>query len=90
MLAVMKEEELPINARYGDDSPLEEATLDEIREVFRQVTVSFPWQQGDVMLLDNMLVAHGRYPFSGARKIVVAMGDTVSLLDTPANRKVTG
>jgi len=30
MLAVIKEEDLPINARYGDDSPLEEATLDEI------------------------------------------------------------
>jgi alpha-ketoglutarate-dependent taurine dioxygenase/acyl carrier protein len=85
MLAVIREEDLPINARYGDDSALEEATLDEIREVFRQVTVSFPWQQGDVMLLDNMLVAHGRYPFSGPRQIVVAMGDTVTLMDTSHN-----
>jgi alpha-ketoglutarate-dependent taurine dioxygenase/acyl carrier protein len=90
MLAVIKEEDLPINARYGDDSPLEQATLDEIREVFRQVTVSFPWQQGDVMLLDNMLVAHGRYPFSGARQIVVAMGDTVSLQELSNNGELTG
>ncbi len=90
MLAVIKEDDLPINARYGDDSPLEEATLDEIREVFRQVTVSFPWQQGDVMLLDNMLVAHGRYPFSGPRRIVVAMGDTVSLPDYSKNGELAG
>jgi alpha-ketoglutarate-dependent taurine dioxygenase len=29
---------------------------------------------GDVLLCDNFLVMHGRQPFSGDRKIVVAMG----------------
>ncbi|MDA2921410.1 TauD/TfdA family dioxygenase, partial [Desulfobacterota bacterium AH_259_B03_O07] len=31
------------------------------------------WQKGDVMVLDNYLVAHGRRPFKGPRKILVAM-----------------
>jgi len=47
--------------------------LDEIRDVYRCHAVQFPWQNGDVMMLDNMLVAHGRTPFKGARKILVAM-----------------
>jgi hypothetical protein len=28
-----------------------------------------------MLILDNMLVAHGREPFAGSRKIVVAMAD---------------
>ncbi len=27
-----------------------------------------PWQTGDVVLLDNFLVMHGRRPFTGTRK----------------------
>ena len=30
-------------------------------------------QAGDVLMLDNMLAAHGRRPFKGRRKILVAM-----------------
>jgi hypothetical protein len=29
------------------------------------------------MLLDNMLVAHGREPFDGGRRVLVAMADPV-------------
>jgi len=31
--------------------------------------------QGDIMMLDNMLAAHGRNPYEGERKIVVALGE---------------
>jgi alpha-ketoglutarate-dependent taurine dioxygenase len=34
---------------------------------------SAPWQTGDILVLDNMLTAHGRMPFSGARRIALAM-----------------
>ena len=32
-----------------------------------------PWQAGDVALLDNYVVMHGRRPFTGTRKILAAM-----------------
>lgn len=75
LVSIYKEEDFPRNACYGDGSPIEESVLDAIREAYRQETVHFPWQKGDVLMLDNMLVAHGRNPFSGPRKILVAMAE---------------
>lgn len=81
MLAIMSEKDLAINASYGDDSPLEPDVLDEIRRTIRQATITFPWQAGDVLLVDNTMVTHGRSAFSGPRKIVLAMGGIVGLRD---------
>jgi amino acid adenylation domain-containing protein/FkbM family methyltransferase len=68
-------DELPFNTLFGDGTPIDPSLMEEIREAYREATVSFPWQAGDVLMLDNMLVAHGREPFVGPRKVVVAMGD---------------
>lgn len=78
LLQVVAEEDLPRQTYYGDGSTIEDSVLDEIREVYRNVAVEFPWQAGDVMLLDNMLAAHGRAPFKGPRKILVAMAESCS------------
>ncbi|MDA5107870.1 condensation domain-containing protein, partial [Brevibacillus thermoruber] len=79
LAAMFKEEELPRNAYYGDGTRIEEDVLESIREAYRQVSISFPWQQGDIMLLDNMLMAHGRAPFRGIRNVLVSMSDPLSL-----------
>lgn len=75
LLDVLEPEDLPRNVYYGDGSVIEDAILEEIRGVLDELTVSFPWQPGDVMMLDNMLTAHARSPFSGSRKVVVAMAE---------------
>lgn len=78
LLSTIKEEDLPRNAYYGDGSPIEASVLDEIREIYQQEAVTFPWQEGDVLMLDNMLTAHGRKPFIGSRKVVVGMAEPFS------------
>jgi alpha-ketoglutarate-dependent taurine dioxygenase len=78
LLSTIKEEDLPRNVYYGDGSPIEASVLDEIREIYQQEAVTFPWQEGDVLMLDNMLTAHGRKPFIGSRKVVVGMAEPFS------------
>jgi len=81
MLALFGEDDLAYNTLYGDGTPIDDGVVAEIREAYRQETVAFPWQHGDVLMLDNMLVAHGRSPFAGPRKILVAMGEGFTRTD---------
>lgn len=75
LLSAYQEDELPRNAYYGDGSRIEPEALAEVRRALAEEAVAFPWQGGDVTLLDNMLAAHARAPFVGPRKIVVGMAE---------------
>jgi alpha-ketoglutarate-dependent taurine dioxygenase len=75
LLEAFSEEDLPNNSYYGDGSAIEPEVLEQLRAAYREEMVSFAWQAGDVLLLDNMLTAHARAPYSGARKILVAMAE---------------
>lgn len=75
LLAEFKEEDLPYNTYYGDGSPIEPEVLDELREAYRQEKVLFPWHEGDVLMLDNMSVAHGRSAFTGERTVLAGMAE---------------
>lgn len=67
---------LPRNTYFADGSPIPDQMLDEVRAVLDAETVSFLWEKGDVLMLDNMLAAHARSPFKGPRKVVVAMAQS--------------
>jgi len=69
---------VPRHATYGDGEEIAAADLERVRDAFRRHEVSFPWQAGDVLLLDNMQVAHGRRPFSGPRTVLAALLDAHS------------
>ena len=84
LLAQFAEEDLPRNAYHGDGSPIDDAELAEIRRAFGETQVAFPWQPGDVLALDNMLVAHGRRPFRGERKVLVGMAEPQAATDEVA------
>ena len=75
--SLFPEDALPRNAYFGDGKPIESSMMEEIVGVYHQVAVGFPWLKGDILVVDNMLTAHSRAPFAGARKIVVAMGEMV-------------
>ena len=58
---------------YGDRSPISRSDLYHVLDVLDQQTVSFAWQRGDLLVLDNVLTMHGRASFSGKRRVLTAM-----------------
>lgn len=78
MLNAIVQEDLPRNVFYGDGSPIEASIIEEINEIYQQSAITFSWQEGDILMLDNMLVAHGRNPFVGNRKVLVGMAEPFS------------
>lgn len=71
------DEDLPNNTYYGDGEPLDEDLLDDLRAAYEAETVAFPWVKGDVLLIDNLLVAHARRPYSGPRRILAALTNPI-------------
>ncbi|MFL5565783.1 MAG: TauD/TfdA family dioxygenase [Gemmatimonadaceae bacterium] len=69
------ERELPNNTYYGDGSPIEPTVMDHLRHAYEEEQLGCLWQRGDVLMLDNMLAAHGRAPFTGPRKVAVGMAE---------------
>jgi alpha-ketoglutarate-dependent taurine dioxygenase len=67
-------DQLPYTTCWGDGTQIDDDIVGHINDAYRKVTLSTPWQPSDIMLLDNMLIAHGREPFKGQRAVVVAMG----------------
>jgi hypothetical protein len=52
---------------YGDGSPISPEDLEHIDEVTMKNLIHVPMEQGDVVLVDNYQVLHGRDVFSGER-----------------------
>jgi alpha-ketoglutarate-dependent taurine dioxygenase len=69
----MGPDDFPHNCTWGDGIPISDDEVAEMRACVAQSTTSFPWQRGDVLLIDNVLVAHGRRPFRGPRQILVSL-----------------
>jgi SAM-dependent methyltransferase/alpha-ketoglutarate-dependent taurine dioxygenase len=76
--SIVEEESFPRNVYYGDGSPIEDSVIAYLTDLYDRLAVSFAWQERDVLMLNNMLVAHSRNPFTGPRKIVVALGAMVN------------
>jgi len=68
---------LPFNTRFGDGDPIGEDVVELLNEVYEANTVREPWQAGDLMLVDNIRMAHSREPYEGPREVLVGMADPV-------------
>lgn len=82
LLNEFAEGELPNNTYYGDGSPIEPEVLETLRAAYLREKRMFHWEQGDILMVDNMLVAHAREPFQGPRRILVGMSDIYGWLDS--------
>lgn len=78
LLTEFELDKLPNNTYYGDGSVIEPEVLEHLREAYIKEKIMFPWQSGDILVLDNLLVAHAREPFSGSRKVFVAMSEAIN------------
>jgi alpha-ketoglutarate-dependent taurine dioxygenase len=75
LLELFDEQDLPYMTYYGDGTPIDHSVIELITKAYQEEGVAFSWRLGDVLLLDNMTVAHGREPYEGNRRIVVAMAE---------------
>lgn len=74
LLAVVDSEaDLPHSVAYGDGTPIPDADLEQVRKAQSHHKLAVAWQPGDLLIIDNMLVLHGREPFTGSRRVVVSM-----------------
>jgi alpha-ketoglutarate-dependent taurine dioxygenase len=58
---------------HEDGSKVARSDLYHIMDVLDAQTLYFPWQQGDVLVLDNVLSMHGRATYKGKRRVLAAM-----------------
>ncbi|HEY0452778.1 TauD/TfdA family dioxygenase [Actinophytocola sp.] len=75
LIAMFGEDDLPTNTYYGDGEPIPAEVMDHLRATYRAASVRFDYHRDDVLVVDNMSAAHGREPFTGPRKIAVAMAE---------------
>ncbi|MEU8177923.1 TauD/TfdA family dioxygenase [Microbispora hainanensis] len=76
MLAeLMPPEELPQSVTFPDGAPIPGEYVIQVRDRGLDNAVDVDWREGDLLLIDNVLVGHGRRPFTGSRRILVAMSD---------------
>ncbi|MET9258944.1 TauD/TfdA family dioxygenase [Amycolatopsis sp. NPDC004079] len=67
------EEDMPRGARYGDGAAIPDGDMELVREAYDETMHVFPWAEGDLLMVNNLLVSHGRKPYTGDREILVAM-----------------
>ncbi|WP_282089920.1 TauD/TfdA family dioxygenase [Streptomyces tendae] len=72
---ILSEDELPQSVTFADGSPIPAEYVAQIRDRGLEHAVDVDWHAGDLLLIDNLLLAHGRRPYTGDRRVLVAMSD---------------
>jgi alpha-ketoglutarate-dependent taurine dioxygenase len=70
---IMPEEDMPQSVVFADGTPIPAEYVTQVRDRGLEQAVDNDWAAGDLMLIDNVLVGHGRRPFTGPRRVLVAM-----------------
>lgn len=61
------------SVRHGDGSEIDIDALTRAIEIADELTYDLNWDAGDVVLIDNFRVMHGRKPYTGKRKVVASL-----------------
>ena len=79
LVEVFGSDGLPFNTSFGNGDPVTEDMVEAINETYEANTMQEPWQAGDLMLVDNIRMAHSKEGFEGDREVLVGMADPVQL-----------
>jgi len=69
---MVPEDDLAMNCTYGDGSVIPLEDIEVVRDAIWKNLRIYRWQRGDVVWLDNRAISHGRMPYRGPRRVVVA------------------
>lgn len=58
---------------FGDGSAIDERDMGRVSDSAEVLTFDMCWETGDVVLVDNFLVMHGRRPFKGTRRVLASL-----------------
>lgn len=61
------------SVNFGDGSPITGAQMDAAIAIADELSFDLAWKPGDVVLVDNFLVMHGRRPFKGKRRVLASL-----------------
>lgn len=73
LLASFGPEGIPFNTTAGDGTPLTAAEWQNIIDAYDAATLRVRLGEGDLLVIDNILTAHGRAPYTGSREILMAL-----------------
>jgi alpha-ketoglutarate-dependent taurine dioxygenase len=68
---------LPFTTYYGDGAPIPQDVVETINGVYDEHSFGQPWRAGDLLLVDNLRMAHSTEAYTGTREIVVGLADPV-------------
>ncbi|MFE2107292.1 TauD/TfdA family dioxygenase [Kitasatospora sp. NPDC059463] len=75
LMKLLPADELPQSVTFADGRPIPAEYIRQVRDRGLDAAVDVDWRRGDLMVIDNVLVGHGRRPFTGGRRVLVAMTD---------------
>jgi hypothetical protein len=90
LVEMFGEDGLPFTTRFGNGEPIGEEVVELLNETYDAHTLREPWQDGDLLVVDNVRMAHSREPFDGPREVLVALADPVRVSDCAPTIQVGG
>ena len=64
---------VPSFCTYGDGQEIPETDLREVWDAIWRHLAIWDWRRGDVLVLDNHAMSHGRFPYRGRRRVVTCL-----------------
>ncbi len=81
LLRQLEDHNLPHQTYYGNGDRIDPEDMQLIRQAYLEEALLFSWAPGDLLILDNLVFAHGREPFQGAREILACLAGPTNWKD---------